>query len=355
MWYSWIKQLASSALARRPHNASLVRRTRRQPCRVLIEQLEDRRLLTIDLRFSSASLVEQNGTTELTALLPAPATATVTVDLEFGGRAVLGQDFKISGSQIVINPGAQKGSITLTSLNDGQRETPDLIEARVARLFGTTELWSGQPAFAQIIDDDLALSLQGTDNNDVLAVWLYESTFLYQLNQGPYLSVSYDQARSIEFFDQSTADVDTVILTTPSRGGSSITATRHSIDIAGATPFDLVGSNLEWVYVNGNERDQATMRGTSGNDTYWGLPTHSLTSMGSGFLQISGIRNVTIDGNGGTDYALLYSNGRTSVDEFRGGPGSTIMTKLRGIAGDTTKPFSNTVVGYRYVYGLCRR
>jgi hypothetical protein len=58
-----------------------------------------------------------------------------------------------------------------------------------------------------------------------------------------------------------------------------------------------------------------------------------------------------MNSNGGKDTALLYSNGSTSTDAFRGDSMSAMMAKTGGTTGDTTKSFSNTVKGFRYVYG----
>jgi hypothetical protein len=315
------------------------------------ERLEDRRLLTVDLQFATPMLNEVAGAVVLTASLSAPATTNTDVTLAFGGKAVRGQDYQVNDLRIAIAAGNSSGSITLTSVDDALSEADELIEARIAAITGTTELWNGQPAYTRIVDNDSPLLLAGTPGNDVLSVWLYNTTFIYRLNSDPVQTVSYSTVRSIKFLDNSVGDLDTIVLATPASGGGQVELTRDGIVISGANPFELASTNAERQYVNGNENDQATIQGTTGNDDYWGLPTHSVTKVGKMQMQVTGIRNVTMNSNGGQDRARLFSNGNTSTDTFRGDSMSAMMTKTGGIPGDMTKPFSNTVKGFRYVYG----
>jgi hypothetical protein len=347
-WRAWQKLL--TLLPRRTGNPALwsMRTTNRVRH---VERLEDRRLLTVDLQFATPTLNEVAGAVVLSASMSTPVTTNTDIDLAFSGKPVRGQDYQVSGSKITISAGNTSGSITLTSVDDALSEADELIEARIAAIVGTTELWNGQPAYTRIVDNDTPISLTGTPGNDVLSIWLYDTTFIYRLNNDAVQTVTYASARSIKFLDNSVSDLDTIVLTTPASGGAQVDLARGGIVIDGRNPFELASTNTERQYVNGNATDQATLQGTIGNDYYWGLPTHSVTTVGKMLMQVTGIRNVTMNSNGGQDTALLYSNGNTSTDAFRGDNISATMTKAGGITGDTTKPFSNTVKGFRYVYG----
>ncbi|MBL8826818.1 MAG: hypothetical protein JNM18_07505 [Planctomycetaceae bacterium] len=314
-----------------------------------MEALETRQLLAIDLEFLSPGLAENGGSTKLVASLDSPATVTTELTLAFAGVANLNRDYQATSSRIAIAPGQLTGSITLTALDDARTEADDLIEVSVTNITGTTQAWSGQPAYARILDDDTPLAIAGTPSNDTLTVWLGESSFRYQLNANAVNTVSYDQANSFEFNDVTGAGVDTIMLILSSTG-SQVALSQGSITVEGATPFDLWSKHIERQFVYGSVVDSVVMYGTSGNDTYWGLPTHSIAVTGSSLNQVTGIRNVTMYGQGGTDIALLYSNGPTSVDAFVGNTDSATLSKQSGTTGDRTLSFRNAVREFRYVH-----
>ncbi len=105
------------------------------------ERLESRQLLAVDLGFSAATLNEAAGTAQLTATLAAPATSRTTVNVALFGSATRDVDYQISDTQIVIDPGQTSGSVTVTGLVDTRTESPELIEARIVAISGTTETW----------------------------------------------------------------------------------------------------------------------------------------------------------------------------------------------------------------------
>ncbi len=208
---------------------------------------------------------------------------------------------------------------------------------------------NGQPAYTYISDDDTPLAIAGTSGDDTLNVQLFDTYFTYELNGDPLQTVDYSVAQSLQFDDPSTVDLDRINVTLAS-GGSRVTLAANWLVIDGATAFDIRSTNLERQYVTGSAADRATFTGTAGNDTYWGLPTYSVLVAGTMFNQVNLIRNVTVNGNGGTDIALLYGNGTTSVDAFTGTPTSASIVKQRGLAGDTTAAYSNQVNNFRYVH-----
>ncbi|MBL8829924.1 MAG: hypothetical protein JNM18_23295 [Planctomycetaceae bacterium] len=315
------------------------------------ERLESRQLLAVDLGFSAATLNEAGGTAQLTATLAAPAVTRTTIDVVLLGSATRDTDYQMSATQIVIDPGQISGSVTVTGLVDTRTERPELIEARILAISGSSETWNGQPAYTYISDDDTPLVIAGTNGDDTLNVELFDTYFTYELNSDPVQTVNYSTAQSLQFDDTSTIDRDTINLTLAS-GGSRVTLAANSIVIDGVTAFDVRSTNLERQYVTGSAGDTATLEGTTGNDTYWGLPTYSVIVSGNMLNQVNLIRNVTVNGNGGTDIGLLYGNGATSVDAFIGTPTSASIIKQRGLAGDTTGVYANVVNNFRYVHAF---
>jgi hypothetical protein len=345
-WLQWRKLLTWLPL----RNAKRARQRTTKLNRVgRCEQLEERRLLAVDLSFSVPELVEAANTTYLTATLSAPATSDTIVKLAFGGTAKRGQDYSTAASQITINAGDTTGSVAITTIDDARTESGEYIAAEVDSIIGATDYWTGQPAYAWISDDDAPLVIQGTTDNDVLTITLGDTSFTYKINSEAEQTYNYSQYESVQFVDAPGTSVDTVYVGLSS-AGSQVSLQPNAITIEGDRPFDILSTNIEKRYVNGGAIDSATIEGTSGNDTYWGLPAYSVMVSGGRLSQVTGIRNVTANGNGGTDVALLYGNGSRSVDSFTGGPTSATITKLNDLNGSTSAAYINTASGFRYVH-----
>ncbi len=106
------------------------------------------------LSWESATFFEEGGTNVLTASLvdaltgdPIEATQEVLITIDFSGVALFGIDYVaptviIDGvPQVVIQiaEGSTTGSLTVTGIDDFQRETPELINAEILTVFGATE------------------------------------------------------------------------------------------------------------------------------------------------------------------------------------------------------------------------
>ena len=57
----------------------------------------------------------------------ASGTATVTVNLEFGGTATLTSDYTRSGTSITIPAGSASGTVTLTAVQDTLDEVDEIV------------------------------------------------------------------------------------------------------------------------------------------------------------------------------------------------------------------------------------
>jgi FG-GAP-like repeat/Calx-beta domain len=73
---------------------------------------------TATLSVTNNPFSEAGGTTQVIATLSKPATAPVTILLQFGGTAGFGTQYTASSTEIVIAPGQTSGSITITGVDD---------------------------------------------------------------------------------------------------------------------------------------------------------------------------------------------------------------------------------------------
>jgi hypothetical protein len=73
---------------------------------------------TATLSVTNNPFSEAGGTTQVIATLSKPATAPVTIILQFGGQATFGTQYSASSTEIVIAPGQTSGSITITGVDD---------------------------------------------------------------------------------------------------------------------------------------------------------------------------------------------------------------------------------------------
>ncbi|MBL8826819.1 MAG: hypothetical protein JNM18_07510 [Planctomycetaceae bacterium] len=305
-------------------------------------------MLAVDLHFSAPTLVEAAGTAVLTATVETASAQPIQVNLSLKGTAIANQDYRISPATITIPSGQLSGSVTISGIEDSRSETDELIEAHIASVMGTTEQWTGQPAYLTIMDNYDPLTIAGTAGNDTLVVVLGAKSFDYRLNNDKTITVDYAQSSSLRFSDNVDAGLDTILLYLNATG-SYVSLKKDSITIEGATPFDLWNDNIEKQYINGTAKDTAFIEGTTGNDTYWGRPSYSVLTAGNLLAQVSGIRKVSVNGHGGIDSAYLYGNGTTSVDSFVAGAFESVFYKQSRIKGDKTLDFRNSVSGFRYV------
>jgi hypothetical protein len=75
-------------------------------------------LPTLEISSSSTELSEDGGTLEVIATLNSPSSGTTIVPVSFSGSANQGSDYSASSDEIIIEDGADSGSITLTGLQD---------------------------------------------------------------------------------------------------------------------------------------------------------------------------------------------------------------------------------------------
>jgi hypothetical protein len=121
--------------------------------RVIVTLLDDDEQPNMALTSSAETLAENGGQVTITAQISAISGLPVTIDLGFGGTAVLGTDFTASAQQIVIAPGETSGTITLTATNDSDDDNDESISVEVEAITGA-EFIPAETVDLVIIDDD---------------------------------------------------------------------------------------------------------------------------------------------------------------------------------------------------------
>ncbi len=120
---------------------------------VVITIIDDDTVPVVTLSMSSPLLAEAGGTAVVRANLSSAIKQDVVVNLSFEGTAVRGQNFTVSGEQIVIVAGSTTGEITLVGQDNLVPEPAKMIVIKVVNVVNAN---LGQPTeiTVVIIDDD---------------------------------------------------------------------------------------------------------------------------------------------------------------------------------------------------------
>ena len=108
--------------------------------------------ITVFLTVDNTSIVENLGVATFSAVLSAPATSEVTVELAVTGSATPIEDYTVSGTQIVIPVGASVGEITVVAVQDDLVEDPETVSIEITSVTNA-ELGTAQQT-TTITDDD---------------------------------------------------------------------------------------------------------------------------------------------------------------------------------------------------------
>lgn len=106
---------------------------------------------TVTLSLDQSLIVEEGGSTTVTATLSAPTFQDVTIMLGFGGTATLGSDYSTTGTQIVIPAGSTSGSIVISTVDDDLDEGDETVVIDILSVTNGTE--SGVQQGTVVIDD----------------------------------------------------------------------------------------------------------------------------------------------------------------------------------------------------------
>jgi hypothetical protein len=106
----------------------------------------------VTLSVDNAAIPEEAGVATFTATLSEVTTVPVTVDVSISGSAAA-SDYTVSGTQIVIAPGATTGSVTVTAVQDTEDENDETVIVDIDTVTGGNESGT-QQATTTITDDD---------------------------------------------------------------------------------------------------------------------------------------------------------------------------------------------------------
>jgi hypothetical protein len=96
----------------------------------------------------------------ITATIATAILEEVSLDLDFGGVAILDTDYSVSGASIIIPSGSTTGTIELTGINDGDLEGAEAITIALSNLVNAVEV-SPQLVNINLGDAPPALELRG--------------------------------------------------------------------------------------------------------------------------------------------------------------------------------------------------
>lgn len=118
---------------------------------------------SVTLSLSQSTVLEEGGSTSITATLSAPSSQDVTITLGFSGSAVQGTDYSVTGTQIVIPAGQTSGSVLLSTIDDGLDEGDETVVVDILAVSNAQE--SGTQQGTVVIDDTADGTAQGPGAN----------------------------------------------------------------------------------------------------------------------------------------------------------------------------------------------
>jgi len=117
---------------------------------------------TVTLSASSSTIVENGGTSTLTATLSGVSGEDVTVNLSKSGTATDNTDYTLSSTSIVINAGSTTGTATLTGVDDLVTDAAETIIIDIDSVTGGSESGSQQETITITDDDSPGINLSKT-------------------------------------------------------------------------------------------------------------------------------------------------------------------------------------------------
>ena len=115
----------------------------------------------VTLAVDNAAIPEEAGVATFTATLSLVTTVPVTVDLGLSGSADA-SDYTVSGTQIVIAPGATSGSVTVTAVQDTEDEPDETVVVDITSVTGGTESGTQQQTTTITDDDEVVVGMTVT-------------------------------------------------------------------------------------------------------------------------------------------------------------------------------------------------
>ena len=233
------------------------------------------------LSVDNATIPEEAGVATFIATLSAVTTLPVTIDLGISGTATAG-DFNVSGTQIVVAPGATTGSITVTAVQDVVDEADETVVVDITNVTGGNELATQQQTTTIADDDeppvpDVTLAVDTAEIAEAGGV----ATFLVTLSEVTTLPVTVDLeiTGSAGAGDYTTSGTQIVVAPGATTGAVTVTAVDDTEDESDESVIVDIAA-----VANGNEAGEQQQTTTiTDDDDPPKLTVTSLTSTASGF------------------------------------------------------------------------
>lgn len=107
---------------------------------------------SVTLSVDATAVAEGGGVATVTATLSAAHSQPVTIDLTTSGTATEGDDYTLSGTQIVVAVGQTSGTVTVTAVQDAVDEPDETVNVEISDVTNGSE--SGAQQVTVTINDD---------------------------------------------------------------------------------------------------------------------------------------------------------------------------------------------------------
>lgn len=205
----------------------------------------------VTLAVDNSTISEAGSTATVTATLSAIHADPVTVDLGISGSATAGDDYAVSGTQIVIPTGSTTGSVTVTAVQDTVDDDDETVIVDITGATNAQEAGTQQVTIT-IIDDDEAVvpDVSISVDNDNIPEEAGVATFTVSLSEATSVDVTVDLAvgGTAVASDYTISGTQVVIASGETSGSITVAAVQDSDDEDNETvvvDIDIV--------VNGNE------------------------------------------------------------------------------------------------------
>lgn len=237
---------------------------------------------SLSLSVDSATIPEAARAALVTATLSAAHTEPVTVNLAVSGSATENVDFTVSGTQIVVPPGATSGSVTVAAVQDSVDELDETVELSVSSV--TNGQGTGSVAITIVDDDepapvpDVTLAVDNVGIPEEGGVATFTAT-LSEVTTVP-VTVQFAISGAAGAEDYVVSATEVVIQAGQTAGSITVTATQDEVE----EPDESVVVDISSV-VGGNEA--GTQRAETlivDGDQPVGLMVTVLTPTSTGFI-----------------------------------------------------------------------
>ncbi len=237
----------------------------------------------VTLAVDNAAIPEEAGVATFTATLSLVTTVPVTVDLGLSGSAAA-SDYTVSGTQIVIAPGATSGSVTVTAVQDTEDEPDETVVVDITSVTGGTESGTQQQTTTITDDDepvvpDVTLAVDTATIAEAAGVATFTAT-LSATTTVP-VTVDLDLSGSASQGDDYNASGTQIVIAPGATSGSvTVTAVQDELD----EPDETVVVDIASVSGGNESGTQQATTTIEDDDEPVGMTVTTLTATATGFI-----------------------------------------------------------------------